>query len=1188
MSSKIPFVHLHYHTAYSLLDGACRIEDSVKRAAELGMPALAITDHGVMYGAIEFYQKAKKAGIKPIIGCETYLAIGSMLDRTIDEETGSQSNHQILLCADNEGYANLIHLVTKAHLEGFYYKPRIDLDLLSKHAKGLIATSSCLKGLIPEAIVRGKMKEAQELCGRFTEIFGKDNFFLELQNHGIDEQQVANRGLIELHKQTKIPLICTNDVHYLRSEHAEAHEIMLCLQTGTVMSDPKRLKYGGNQFFMKTGEEMLELFSDYPDALQNTIDIASRCNVEFRLGKELHFPTYDVPPGYTQREYLVKLGKDGLRKRYGIEDVDHPKNPDEQKIAKQFAHEISIIEKTGFINYFLVVWDFIAFAHKSGVPVGPGRGSGAGSIVAYALEITGIDPLRYSLIFERFLNPERVSAPDFDIDFCQSRRGEVIEYVKQKYGRDATAQIITFGSLGAKTVIRDLGRVLEIPLSKVDSIAKLIPERPDIDLEKAMAESPDFKRVCHTDPDAIRIMKYAPVLEGLPRNPGIHAAGVVIGEKPLIEIVPLCRDKSKEVVTQYEMKPIGEVGLLKMDFLGLKTLTIIQEAVRLIKVGHGVAIDVDKLDLEDKATLELYGRGDTVAVFQFESSGMQEMLRRVGISRFEDTIAMNALYRPGPMQFIDEFGNRKNGKSKIEFDHPLLETILKETYGFIIYQEQVQQAANLLAGFTMGMGDVLRRAMGKKDEKEMAAMREKFVKGCHETNKIHSSLANRIFDNIEKFAGYGFNKSHSAAYAFIAWQTAWLKAHYPVEFMAANLTIEISNNERIAQLIAECQAMEMEILPPAVNESGLQFTPVRVKKEGVEINAIRFGMAGVKNVGEGAVEEIVKERSANGPFKGLTDFCKRVDGHSANKKVLESLVRCGAFDFTKIPRSRLFAGVDFAMKSAESARKDKAAGQSTMFDMMLGGGRGGSDREETDEATLPKAEPWPQSQELAGEKELLGFYVSGHPLLAHGKAAERYSLAKSTEEFAKLSPRANTRLAGLVTAIRKVFTKKDQPPRPMAIFQLERLDGNIEVVAFPDAFQEYGVHLKDEAPVLICGEKQEGDQPKMQAQEIYPLAEAYKYFATKVSIHLTSARADENIFGQIKAILRAHPGGVPVIISIEFPGGEKVFVDTDRTHKVAADEKLVRELEHILGEDTVYIEVNSSPCLRPKKPRWER
>ena len=1184
MSSKIPFVHLHYHTAYSLLDGANRIDDSVKRAAELQMPALAITDHGVMYGAIEFYQKAKKAGIKPVIGCEAYLAIGSMHDKTVDEETGSQSNHQVLLCADNEGYSNLVHLISKAHLEGFYYKPRIDLELLSKHAKGLIGTSSCLKGLIPEKIVRGDLKGARELCGRFTEIFGKENFFLELQNHGIEEQHVANRGILELHKQTGIPLICTNDVHYLRREHAEAHEVMLCLQTGTVWSDPKRLKYGSDQFFMKTGAEMLELFSDHPDALQNTVEIANRCNVEFRLGKESHFPTYDVPAGYTHREYLIKLGKDGLRKRYGIEDIDHPKNPDEQKVAKQFYHEIAIIEKTGFINYFLVVWDFIAYAHKIGIPVGPGRGSGAGSIVAYALEITGIEPLKYSLIFERFLNPERVSAPDFDIDFCQARRGEVIEYVKQKYGRDATAQIITFGSMGAKTVIRDLGRALEIPLSKVDSIAKLIPERPDIDIEKAMLESPDFKRICQTDPDAIRIMKYAPVLEGLPRNPGVHAAGVVIGEKPLIEIVPLTRDKNKETVTQYEMTPLGDIGLLKMDFLGLKTLTLVQEAVRLIKVGHGVEVDVDKLPLDDPETLALYNRGDTVAVFQFESGGMQNALRQVGINRFEDTIALNALYRPGPMQFIEEFGNRKNGKSKIEYDHPLLEPILKETYGFMIYQEQVMQSVGVLGGFSMGQSDNLRRTISKKKEEEMIAQRAIFVKGCHDTNKISAVLANKIFDNIDKFAGYGFNKSHAAAYAFVAWQTAWLKAHYPVEFLAANLTIDIGNNERISQLIAECQEMDLEVLPPSVNESGVQFTPVRVKKDGVETNAIRFGMAGIKSVGTAAVEAIVKEREADGAFKGLVDFCKRVDGHLVGKKVLEGLVRCGAFDFSGVPRSRLFNGVDFAMKTAESARRDKVAGQGSLFDVFGGGGTGGG--EETDAKSLPPAEPWPQSQELAGEKELLGFYVSGHPLAAHEKTCERYSLSRTHEDFQKLPPRTTTRLAGLVAGFQKKFTKKEQ--KPFAVFKLERLDGEIEVIAWPETFQEYGVLLKDDAPLLICGEKKEDDRLVLIAQEIYPLAEAHKYFAQKVSIHLTSARADQAVFGQIKSILRAHPGKTPVVISIEFPGGQKVFIDTDHSHKVMPHEKLVRDLEHVLGEKTVYIEVNSSPCLRAKRNRWDR
>ena len=1166
----LPFAHLHFHTAYSLLDGACRIEDAVKRAAELGMPALAMTDHGVLYGAIEFYKTAKKAGVKPILGCETYLAIGSMHDKTVDEETGSQSNHQILLCSDNEGWANLIHLVSKAHLEGFYYKPRIDLDLLSRHTKGLIATSSCLKGQIPEKIVRGDLKGAQDLAGRFQEMFGQGNFYLELQNHGIEEQLIANRGLLEIHKKTGIPLIATNDVHYVRKEHAEAHEVMLCLQTGTVWSDPKRLRYGGYEFFLKSGSEMQELFGDHPDALANTLDIATRCNISFNLGKELHFPEYKVPEGYTQREYLIKLGKDGLRERYGVEDIDQPKNPDEKRVADQFYHEIRIIEKTAFVNYFLVVWDFIDYAHRTGVPVGPGRGSGAGSIVAYALGITGIDPLKYSLIFERFLNPERVSAPDFDIDFCQLRRGEVIEYVKNKYGRDAVAQIITFGSLGAKTVIRDLARVLEIPLAKADQMAKLVPPKPDITLEAALVENPDFKRLCETDPDAKRIMKYAPILEGLPRNPGIHAAGVVIGEKPLIEIVPLSRDKSKEVVTQFEMKPIGEVGLLKMDFLGLKTLTIVRETVDLLK-KRGIEVDIDRLPLDDAKTFELFNRGDTVAVFQFESGGMQDMLRRVGISRFEDTIAMNALYRPGPMQFIDEFGNRKNGRAKIEYDHPLLEPILKETYGFIVYQEQVQQAANVLAGFSMGMGDVLRRAMGKKDEKEMAAMRDKFVKGCHDTHRIRAEIAGRIFDNIEKFAGYGFNKSHSAAYAYIAWQTAYFKAHHPIEFMAANLSIEIGNNERLAELIAECQAMDSEILPPSVNESGVRFTPVG--------NAIRFGLAGVKNVGTAAVEAIVQEREKSGPFKGLVDFCARIDGQSANKKTIESLVRCGAFDFTGQPRSRLFKGIEFAMKRAEEARRDRNSGQISLFATFDAAPAGGTSEE------LPPADPWPQSDDLRAEKELIGFYISGHPLAAHATACKRYGLARTLPEFMALPAKAQTRVAGLVADFQKKFTKKDQ--KPMCTFRLEQLDGSIEAVVFPEPFQEFGVYCNNETPVLICGEKQEGDQARIAVNEIYPLTEAHRYFAQKVSLHMGSARADEGAFAQLKQILRGHPGQTPVVLCIEYPDGRKVFVDTDRTYKVTAADKLLRELEHVLGEGSVYVEVNPQACLRVRKRRWE-
>jgi DNA polymerase-3 subunit alpha len=1183
MSQPLPFAHLHFHTEFSLLDGACRISKAAELAQSMGMTALAITDHGVMYGVIDFYKKAKDKGIKPILGCEAYLARGNMADRKLEDGSRSQSNHLVLLAATNEGYYNLVHLISKAHLEGFYYKPRIDKALLAAHAKGLIGTSACLKGDIPEAIAKGDLDKATQLAGEYSDIFGKGNFFLELQNHGIAEQRVCNEGILEVHRRTGLPLICSNDVHYLKPEHYDAHDVMLCLQTGTTINDPNRMRYQSDQFFMKSPQQMYALFGEFPEALKNTALIAERCNVELKLGgKELHFPTYAVPEGYSQKEYLIKLGREGLKRRYGLNDLDHPRDDHEKLVVDRFRYEVQVIEKTGFINYYLVVWDFIHYAQSQGIPVGPGRGSGAGSILAYALGITGIDPLRYNLFFERFLNPERVSPPDFDIDFCQWRRGEVIDYVKKKYGTENCAQIITFGSLGAKTVIRDLGRVLEIPLSECDRLAKMVPEVPDMTLEKALKENPEFRKACETEPNAQRIIKYAEVLEGLPRNPGIHAAGVVIGEKPLIEILPLSRDKDKQVITQFEMKPLESVGLLKMDFLGLKTLTIVQEAVEWVERNHGVKLDVSTLPMDDQPTFDLLNRGDTVAVFQVESKGMRDMLRKIGVGRFEDLIALIALFRPGPMQFLDNFGERKNGRASIEYDHPLLESILKETYGIMIYQEQVMQATNVLAGFSLGEGDMMRRAMGKKNPEEMARMRAKFVSGCEKANHIPAKKAEKIFDNIEKFAGYGFNKSHSAAYAVVGWQTAWLKAHYPVEFMAANLSVDISASDRLAELIAECQEMDLEVLPPDVNESGVRFTPL-VPGTGGRARGIRFGLAGIKNVGLSAVEGIVQERAAQGPFKGLIDFCTRVDGQLVNRKTLESLVRCGAFDFMKLPRSRLFAGIDFAMKRAASLQNDRRSGQGSLFD-MLGGGGGAPKADESQE--LPAAEPWPASQDLSAEKELLGFYISGHPLAAHQAALQRYSLT----DFAgleQLPTDTPTRIGGLVTLFNKRFTKKTQ--EPMGVFRLETLEGSLEAVAFPDAFRDYGVHLRDEAPVLLTGtlKKQDG-QYKIEVAEIFPLTDCHRHFVEKVSVHLPAARCDDEKVRGLKTIFRSHPGDVTVVICIEYPTGQKVFIGTDRSFKVAADEAFVHDVNHLLGEESCYLQVKQEPILRPRKKRWER
>lgn len=1174
MPAKKPFVHLHFHTEYSLLDGLCRVSSVMDAANELGMSAVAITDHGVMFGVIEFYKQALKKGIKPIIGCEAYMAYGSMHEKHKVAGQKGQSFHQLLLAEDMEGYQNLARLITLSHIEGFYYKPRIDRELLAKHSKGLIATSTCFKGEIPQRILEGDMAGALELAGVYSEIMGPGNFFLEMQDHGIPEQRTINNGILELHKKTGLPLVATNDVHYIKKEHADAHEVMLCLQTQTVMSDPKRMRYSSKEFYMKSPEEMWELFGDYPEALTNTVDIAERCNVEFRLEKDLHFPLYDVPDNKELKPYFIEQVKSGLRARYGIEDADHPKDDREKVIHERYKHELSVIERTGFLNYFLVVWDFIRHAQEKGIPVGPGRGSGAGSMVAYALGITGIDPLHYNLIFERFLNPERVSPPDFDVDFCQSRRGEVIEYVKDKYGRDSVAQIITFGTLGAKTVIRDLGRVLEIPFSYCDRLAKMIPEEPDMTLEIALARNPEFKQATETEDQAKLIMQYARVLEGLPRNQGTHAAGVVIGDKPLVELIPLAVDKEQQVVTQFEMKPLEQIGLLKMDFLGLKTLTVIQEALDNIKEARGESVDIMDIPMDDPKTFELLNRGDTIAVFQVESKGMRDLLRRIGLSRFEDLIAMIALYRPGPMNMLDDFVDRKHGKVKIVYDHPLLEDVLKETYGVMLYQEQVQMAANRLAGYSLGQGDILRRAMGKKIKEEMAAERTTFVDGCLKTNNISAKVAEKIFDNIERFAGYGFNKSHSAAYAILSWQTAYLKAHYPAEFMAAVCSCDMNNADKLPNFIAECQEMGLKIYAPNVNESHVRFKP--------EQDGIRFGMAGIKNVGVGAVETIIREREAHGPYTGLVDFCARLGSQNVNRKVVESLVKCGAFDFCDMSRGRLFAGIDFAMNRAASLQKDKASGQGSLFDIM----EPSADASDTPEyEEIPPGEPWTNSVMLAAEKELLGFYISGHPLAELEWEVEKYSLARYAD-LVDLADATETRVGGLVTQLNKRFSKKTQ--EPFAVFMLESLEGSVEVVAFPQVYREFGIYLEENAPVMVCGTFDRSEQMKIRASELYPLREIHNHFTRRLGIHLPASTIKDEQFETIKKTLMAYPGDVPVTICLLFPGGEKVFVAAAKQYRVSPCRELIHKLESVLGENSVYPEVIRTPCKRVNRGNGRR
>jgi DNA polymerase-3 subunit alpha len=1181
------FTHLHLHTEYSLLDGLCALDRGEKhqsplmeRARALGQVALAITDHGNLFGAVHFYKAARKHGIKPILGCEIYVTPGSHREKVL--VNGKQANHLVLLAENERGFANLMTLVSRAHLDGMYYKPRIDRQLLAEYHEGLIALSACLKGEVAEAFMDGRDDKARQLAGEYAEILGKDHFYLEVQDHGLEEQQAVNRKMVDLARRLKLPLVATNDVHYLEVEHAVPHEMLLCLQTQAKWNDPGRMKYGSDQFYLKSEAEMRQLFGELPEAIENTWKIAERCNVELALDgqKNPHFPNYKCPDGLSHRHYLTQIASAGVRRLYGVEDLDHPKDDREAGIAKRFHFELSVIEKTGFLNYFLVVWDFIHAAKQMGIPVGPGRGSGAGSLVAYATGITGIDPLRYGLLFERFLNPDRVSPPDFDIDFCQARRGEVIEYVRRKYGMDSVAQIVTYGTLGAKTLIRDIGRALEIPLPECDKLAKMIPEIPGTTLLSAKKDSVDFAQACRTNEFAKQIMKFAPPLEDMPRQTGTHAAGVVIGERPLIEMVPLTKDKEGNVIAQWESGPLEEAGLLKMDFLGLKTLTVVREACENVRRTTGVEPDPDNLPLDDPKTYEMLARGDAVGVFQVESEGMRDLLRQLQINKIEELIALIALYRPGPMAMIPKFIARKHGREPIEYPHPLLEPVLNETYGIMIYQEQVQQAAGVLAGFSLGQGDILRRAMGKKKPEEMAKQRQAFIDGCVKKKTCNAAKAGQIFDQISEFASYGFNKSHSAAYGIVTFQTAYLKANHPVEFMAAMLSSEIGNTDKLPVLVAEAQKMGIQVFPPDVNESGLRFTPVK--------GAIRYGLAGIKGVGAGAVEALVLEREAHGPFKGLVDFCERIVNGDVNKKAIEALVKCGAFDFTGLSRGRLFAGIETAMGYAASIRKDKAAGQSSLFDLLGGDGAAGVVMADRD---LPAVEPWPQKQLLAYEKELIGFYISGHPLLACSWTLQKYNHCDAAG-FAGLPEKTRTRIGGLVVNAQKRFTKpkpnSDESPRPMMSFRLDTLEGSIAAVAFPEAFARFGIHLQPDAAVMLCGcVRKDGNEPGLAVDEIYPLDEVPERFTLSLSLHVHVATWTEERMRELKDVIRRHPGKTPLQICLLYPDNAKVHLRASSQLTVRVSEALVKECEKIV--DGIYVApVKTAGLCPPPESRWRR
>ncbi len=1157
------FVHLHLHTQYSLLDGAVRIKELMKKAVALGMPAVAMTDHGNMFGAIEFYNAANSAGIKPIIGCEVYLAPGSMQDKKASSAKDAAS-HFTLLAKNNVGYANLVKLVTAAYLDGYYYKPRVDKALLAQHSEGLIALSGCLKGEINGHLMADQTAKARESMASFRDIFAEGDFYVEMHDHGMELQRKCNRGLIELAREFSLPLVAANDVHFLEPAHHESHDVMICIGTGAMVFDEKRMRYPADLYF-KSPDEMRALFAETPEAITNTLRVAEKCDVkiDFTTSK---YPAYHPPEGKTREQYLRELCHDGLRHRYGERAETDP------VLMQRMEYELSVLEKAGFTSYFLIVWDFIAYARSKGIPVGPGRGSAAGSMVAYILGITDLDPLRFGLIFERFLNPERVSPPDIDIDFCMERRGEVIEYVRQKYGQRAVSQIVTFGTLSSKAVLKDVCRVLGMSYGDGDRLSKMIPIEAAKPLPLALAaeKNAELKKAIETEPGTRQVWDHALILEGLTRGTGVHAAGVVIGDRNLDEYIPLARDKEEQVITQYGGGPLNDLGLLKMDFLGLKTLTIIEDALELIHAREP-GFDLETIDLEDPRTVAMLNRGETVGVFQLESSGMTSVCKQFDIQGIDDIIAILSLYRPGPMDLIPDYIQRKKGNTKIKYEHPLLRQVCADTYGIMIYQEQVQRAANVLAGYSLGQADLLRRAMGKKDKEKMAKERVNFIKGCAEVNNIEEKKANTIFDLLEKFAGYGFNKSHAAAYALITWRTGFLKANYPVEFMAALLSNAVNDTDKISVFVAEVQRLAIPICPPDVNHSRLKFAPEDTaatakmdQGEPLDSNegegcdgccpGIRFGLAAIKNVGAGAMASAVEEREKNGLFASLEDFCSRLDGRAVNKKILESLIRCGAFDWTGCDRAEMFAQIDTVMASAASAHRDRANGQASMFDDFMTPAAKSSETRTNARAGWT---PWTKAESLAHEKELLGFYVTGHPLNPYRSVLSNPKYVPVTQLCTEERPSFHA--AGSLTEVIKKFSKKDG--KPFAIIRLEDFSGSMEAMIWN---AEYTKHLKILEPgqvVSISGRvKKRFDELSVVVSEIAPLRMPKPPVGSvRLQFEMEALRPDE--LGELRDILAASPGESPVELEFRRADGHRLLMQAGPMHRV----RLTAELRQQLG-----------------------
>lgn len=1195
------FVHLHVHTDYSLLDGACRIDRLMDRAKSLGMKALALTDHGNLYGAIDFYNSAKAKEIKPLIGCELYLAPGSRLERTGRSDEGKSIYHLGLLARDLTGYQNLLKLVSDAHLKGFYYKPRTDLDKLAQHAKGLIGFTGCLASLVPQHLLHDNYPEARKACARFVDIFGRDNYFVEIQDHGIPEQRKIIPGLLKIAEEFKLKVICSNDVHYVNADDASPHDTLLCIQTGAKIAEENRMKFDGTQFYLKSRDEMSAVFGEVPESITNTQLVAEMCDlaIPFPKGSE-RYPKYPLPAEVkstlTPSEYLHQLCVEGLKRRYGydFEEVakrtivaerlaklsnlppgQKPTAPDysglalEEELAVRMGFELAIINVTGFIDYFLVVWDFIHWAKQQGIPVGPGRGSGAGCLVAYLLGITNLDPIRFKLLFERFLNPERVSPPDFDIDFCMRRRGEVINYVRQKYGDQCVANIITYGTLGAKMVIRDVSRVHDLPFVEADRLAKMIPDELNIELKSAIEKSAELRTEMQRNPVAKKIVEQGLVLEGMVRNTGKHAAGIIITDKPLDEFVPLTLQEG-DITVQFDMNAVGKLGLLKMDFLGLKTLTVISDAVDNVRHTADPKFDIETIPLDDPKTYTILNAGKTVGIFQLESGGMQSACKQVGVSNIDDINAICALYRPGPMQFIPDYARGKREPSSVNYPHKLLEQSLQETYGIIVYQEQVMECAKIIAGYTLGGADMLRRAMGKKDAEAMAKERLKFVEGAKRVNNIGEKQANEIFDLLNKFASYGFNKSHSAAYALVSYQTAYLKANYPVQFMAAVLTSELGNAEKVSHFIAECEAMGIQVLGPDVNESRANFTPVpgvRSKtadadsKSSAEVSAIRFGLAGIKGVGEQAAQKILEERERNGPFKDFPDFISRVDSRALNKRVLEHLVKTGAFDFSGSSRKPLFDGIDGALAGAAAHARDKAAGQNNFLDMLADEKPAKKPKAAAGAevpATSASGVDFTSQERLQFEKELLGFYVSGHPLNAYAGLAE--ALCTHTEESVLLEgDRVEYRLAGIMSGINKKLSKKDN--RPWSFFNLASKRATLSVNMYADAYEKYGAALAENLPVVILGTVMKGnDGTRLNVKELYQL-DNYLGHIRKITWLLSPEhRLVPDFLRQLRKSIDAANGDTKIEIAFLFDGRVAPIAETSTALKWRINPSVFQEL----------------------------